>query len=98
MEKIGERVRTEFSGNTKLTNGQLKDRIEARVNELVQGRFDDRFEITPTVDFTRADIARGYSWLLKISIRANNMKTAQTLYIEALRYESNDEATTSMSI
>ena len=98
LEKIGERVRTEFSGNTKLTNGQLKDRIEARVNELVQGRFDDRFEITPTVDFTRADIARGYSWLLKISIRANNMKTAQTLYIEALRYESNDEATTSMSI
>lgn len=100
LEKIGERVRTEFSGDTTLTNGQLADRIENRVQEMVQGRFDERFEITPKVDFTKADINRGYSWLLKITIRANNMKTVQTLYVEALRRDTGEgeKATTSLNI
>lgn len=98
LEKIGERVRTKFSGRSDLTNGQLADRIEREVLEQVQGRFGNRFEIVPKVDFTKADIARGYSWTLKISIYGNNMKTVQTLYIEALRNEGNDEATTSFNI
>lgn len=98
MEKIGERVRVEFSGTTKLTNAQLAERIEKRFLELCSGRFDNRFDITPMVRFTRSDIARGYSWTLFVEVRANNMKTAQTLSFEALRRDENDVPTTNIDI
>lgn len=98
LQKVGERIRTQYSGRDDLTNGQLKERIEKDVAEEVRNRFDSRFEIIPTVDFTKADVRRGYSWLLKIAIRGNNMKTVQTLYIEANRFEENDQPTTTLNI
>ena len=97
LEKIGARVHTEFSG-VQITNGQLKERVEARFNDLTKGRFDDRFEITPEVLFTKADIKRGYSWLLKVTLAGPNMKTVQTLYIEAQRLDRDEVATTSINI
>lgn len=98
LVKIGYRVHAEFSGRSDLTNLQLKERKEARCNELIRGRFDERFDITPTVDFTKQDILRGYSDTLKFTIRGNNMKTVQTLWVEALRFEENDVATTEQNL
>ena len=97
LEKIGERVRHEFSGRDNLTQAQFKERIETRYLELCANRFDDRFEITPTCDFTKGDVARGYSWTLKVEVRARNMKTVQTLYIEALRADADEKPTTSLN-
>lgn len=85
LEKIGEHVWREFSGRSDLTNSQLKERVENRVLELVQGKFDERFTIVPEVYFTEADIARGYSWSLRINLYAANMKTVQVLEIAARR-------------
>lgn len=96
--KVGEQLRIEFSGDTTLTNAQLKERIEARFNELVHGKYDGRYDLLADVQFTKRDIANGYSWLLRIQISGNNMKTAQNLYIEALRRPENEVATTNISI
>ena len=98
LEKIGERVRHEFSGRDNLTQAQFKERIETRYLELCANRFDDRFEITPTCDFTKGDVARGYSWTLKVEVRARNMKTVQTLYIEALRADADEKPTTNLNV
>jgi hypothetical protein len=87
LNKVGERVRRRFSGNSKLTNAQLIERINAEVIAQTQGRFDDRFIIKPDAHFTAADLARGFSWTLAIQIYAPNMKTVGTLSIESYRIE-----------
>lgn len=87
LEKIGDRVRREFSGNSKLTNNQIIERVNKSVVEKSNGKFDDRFVIIPRTYFTEADIARGYSWTLNIGLYAPNMKTVETLIIESLRLE-----------
>lgn len=88
LEKIGLRAQRRFSGNSKLTNAQFKTRIEKFVNDEVQDKFDSRFIITPTVTFSDADLKRGYSWTLTIKIQAPNMKTVQTLVIQAARMDT----------
>ena len=85
LEKLGEHVWREFSGRSDLTNSQLKERVEERYTELCLGKFDDRFTIVPEVYFTAADVARGYSWSLRVNIYAANMKTVQVLEIAARR-------------
>jgi hypothetical protein len=87
LEKVGERARRRFSGVSSLTNAQLVERVNRFVTENVTGRFDDRFTIIPDAYFTKADIARGYSWTLAIKIYAPNMKTVMTLSIESYRIE-----------
>lgn len=87
LQKIGDRVRHKYSGNSKLTKTQLTERIIRDVNTACVGKFDDRFIIVPEVTFTEADNARGYSWTLKIKIYANNMMTVETLIIESYRME-----------
>jgi hypothetical protein len=85
LQKVGELLWREFSGRDDLTNSQLKERIQKRFDELVQGKFDDRFVIAAEVYYTAADQARGYSWTTKITIQAANMKTVQTLELAARR-------------
>ena len=92
LEKVGDRARRQYSGNSKLTNAQLAERVVDYVNESVKGRFDSRFIIVPEVYFTKADTARGYSWTLKIKIGAPNLKTVQTLIVEAYRIEDMETA------
>jgi hypothetical protein len=87
LEKVGDRARREFSGVSSLTNAQLIERVNRFVTENTTGRFDGRFVIVPAAYFTEADIARGYSWTLPIKIYAPNMKTVQTLTIQAYRIE-----------
>lgn len=91
IQKIGERVATNYKGNSKLTRGQLKANIERDVIEECSDRFDGRFDITPNVRFDLADIARGYSWVLEIKVAAANMKTVETLYIVAERKDADTD-------
>lgn len=87
IEKVGQRVFREFTGRTDLTNAQYIERINKRVTELVNQRFDSRFLIVPDTYFDTADEARGYSWHLRIKVGANNMKTVSTLLIESYRMD-----------
>lgn len=87
LEKVGERAWREFTGRSNLTNAQLIERVNDFVVKNTQGRFDGRFVIVPETYFTDADIARGYSWSLRIKIYAPNMKTVMTLSLEARRLD-----------
>lgn len=87
LEKVGERAWREFTGRSNLTNAQLIERVNDFVVKNTQGRFDGRFVIVPETYFTDADIARGYSWSLRIKIFAPNMKTVMTLSLEARRLD-----------
>lgn len=87
LEKVGDRARRQFSGTSKLSNGQVIERVNQFVVDNTTNRFDGRFVIKPETYFTAADVARGFSWALKIKIYAPNMKTVQTLTIEAHRIE-----------
>ncbi|BDD79548.1 hypothetical protein [Burkholderia phage FLC9] len=92
LEKVGERIRKKFSGNSKLKQSQLVDRVNKEAIKQTNQRFDGRFTIIPKTYFTDADAARGYSWTLMLQIYANNMPTVQTLIIQANR--SSDLQTT----
>lgn len=85
LEKVGERIRKKFSGNSKLTQSQLVDRVNKEAINQTNQRFDSRFTIIPKTYYTDADQARGYSWTLMLQIYANNMPTVQTLIIQANR-------------
>ena len=87
LQKVGERSWRQFTGSANLTNAQLVDRVNNFITENTIGRFDDRFVIQPDAYFTDADLARGYSWTLRIRIYAPNMKTVATLSLEARRID-----------
>lgn len=84
-EKVGQRAWRQFTGNAKLTDLQLIDRVGKFVDTNTNQRFDSRFVIQPDVYFTDADTARGYLWSLKIRLYANKMKTVQVLSIATYR-------------
>lgn len=87
LEKIGMRAHRRFSGVSSLSNGQLIQRVNDFVDENTIGRFDGRFVIVPDAYFTAADIARGYSFGLRIKIYAAGMKTVLSLTIQSYRIE-----------
>lgn len=84
-EKVGQRARRAFSGNTQLTNAQLVQKVNQFVIDNTNQRFDGRFVIEPDCYFSAADLQRGFSWSLNIKLYANNMKTVQSLQISAYR-------------
>lgn len=85
LQKVGERVHKRFSGVQSLTSAQLCDRVNKKVEEFTVGRFANMFQIVPAAFITDADEQRGFSWTLPIKLYANNMKTVQSLYIQAAR-------------
>jgi hypothetical protein len=88
LEKIGDKARRTFSGDTKRTSAQLVKDINKFVSDSVSGIFDNRFTIVPTTTITGADAQRGYSWKLVIAIYAPNMKTVGTLAIQSYRLDA----------
>ncbi len=91
LQKVGERVWREFTGSVALTDAQLVDRVNRRVEQLTVGRFASMFKIVPAAYISDADKARGYSWTLPIKIFANNMRSIMTLSVQA--YRMSDYAT-----
>lgn len=85
LEKVGDRIRRKFSGGSKLSPGQLIDKVNKEAVKQTNHRFDGRFTIIPNTYFTDADAARGYSWTLMLKIFAANMETVETLIIQANR-------------
>lgn len=87
VQKVADRVRKQFSGVTKLTEGQLIKAINDRITELTNGRFDDRVTVVPKAYVTKADQIRGFSWTCPIQVYAANMKTVGTIFVESYRNE-----------
>ena len=87
LNKIGDACHREFSGVAHLTNSQLIERVNAFINNRVQGLFDGRFVIQPDCQVTETDAAYGYRWTLPIKIYAANMKTVQTFYVQSYRLD-----------
>ena len=85
LEKVGERARRRFSGESSLTDAQLLANVNTFVNQNTTGRFDGRFVIRPNAYLTAADVARGFSWSLAIKIYAPNMRTVMSLAIQSYR-------------
>jgi len=88
LQKIGTAVHKDFSGVSNLTEEQLIERVNAKINDAVKDKFDNRFTITPETTFTADDKLRGYSWTTTIKIASPMMETVQTLIIETQRKES----------
>jgi hypothetical protein len=87
LERIADEAWRQFRGADDLTRLQLTEQVVDFVYKRVTHKFDDRYRIVPEVFFTDADIARGYSWQLRMNIYANNMLTVQTSHIRAHRME-----------
>ena len=68
-----------------IANSQYANEVVKYINKKVEGRFDGAYVIVPETYYTAQDIARGYSYTTKIKIYAPNMKTVQTLTVEAHR-------------
>ena len=85
LQRAGQEAQRMFSGNASMTNAQYATEIVKYINEKVDGRFDGAYVIVPETYYTTQDLARGYSYTTKIKIYAPNMKTVQTLTVEAHR-------------
>lgn len=87
LNKIGHKAWRNYSGVSYLTDLQLCERVNNFVLDEVKDKFDNRFRIVPRATVTDLDQVRGFSWTLPIGIGAANMKTVQTLYVQADRIE-----------
>ncbi len=87
VQAIGDRVRMENSGTSKLTGGELTDKINKRILELTDGKYDSRVTIVPKAYITKADATRGFSWTCPIGVYADNMKTVGVISVESFRSE-----------
>lgn len=87
VEKVADRCWREFRGVDTLSNAQIIKQVNQFFNDNLVGRFDNRFTINPEAYFTAQDIARGYSYSVRVKVYANNMKTVQTMVLEAHRIE-----------
>ncbi len=87
LEFLGAKAWRRFTGVSSLTDDQLVDRVNKYITDNVTGRFAGRFVIIADGQITDGDKQRGYSWTLPIKIYAPNMKTVETLRIEAWRME-----------
>lgn len=85
VNKVCERAWRFFSGNSKLTNAQLADRMDEFIRNAVANRFDDRVIIEPETFYTAGDEQRGYSWSTRVKVYANNMRTVMTSFVQAYR-------------
>jgi hypothetical protein len=76
-----------LTGNQKLKDVQLIERSDESIKNRAAGSFDDRMDVIPHSQLTRADGQRGYSWTCPIDIGANGMHTVMSAYVVAYRRE-----------
>lgn len=75
----------DLTGNQKLKLEQLIERSDESISNKAAGTMDDRMDIVPHSQATRADDQRGYSWTCPIDIGANGMRTVMSAYTVAYR-------------
>lgn len=88
LEKVADRVWANFSGADSYSNEQFKKYVEAEFNRQIEGKYDARADIRPTVVFTAVDEYNGYSWSLNVDVGLEDMKTLQYTLITGYRRES----------
>lgn len=81
------------TGNQKLTKEQLVDRSNKSIIADCDGKFDQRFDITPITYYTPADRQRGYSWSCDIMVKGNITPTVGTYSLIVQRRDSDSDAT-----
>lgn len=87
LQKVGGRCHREFVGSDQLTNDELIKAVNDFYNDNTVGRFDNRCVVTPITTITGFDKKRGYSWTTVLQMYAPNMKSVQTLTVEAKRLD-----------
>ena len=85
LDKVAWNAWRQYTGTQSLSDAQLAERVTEYITRNTQNSFDGMFVVVPEVTFTEADKQRGYSWTLTIKLYAPNMKTVQTVVIEAYR-------------
>lgn len=88
LTRVGERSWRIHTGDSQKTNLQFLKSVDDYIVEQTTGRYDNRVDITPKSQFTKADEQRGYSWHTDITMAGQGMKTVETLTIIAERRAS----------
>lgn len=76
-----------FSGNARLTPGQLRTRCDEHIVAATNGLFGGRVEIRPETFHTQADEDRGFSWHTRVTVYGNNPSNVMTFELETRRME-----------
>ena len=85
LNKLAHRTWATVSGDSKLAQAALVDKISDIIETATNGIFDNRFTIKANTYFTNADNARGYSWTTDIELAAEVAKTVGIYKITAHR-------------
>lgn len=85
LTKIANHAWTRLVGNTRLKPQAFLDKSDQMITEKANGLFDDRFTITVSTVFTKADEERGYSWTTNIDIKSNVMKLVNSFTLSGQR-------------
>lgn len=85
--KVCRRAWARMTGTSKLTKEQFIERSNRTINDLIDGKFDDRVTITPRTYFSPADNMRGYSWHCELHVQMNSMMTVGTFSVVVDRKE-----------
>lgn len=88
LQKIADGIWADFTGNDKLSNEQFKKYIEEECYRRTEGKYDERFLLIFTVNFTLVDNNNGYSWTLNVDVGAENMKTVQNTILTGFRRDA----------
>lgn len=83
--RVATRAHIRFSGNAKLSKGQLQQRCNEYLVSLFKDRYADRVVIVPTTYYTAEDTNNGYSWSTDIAVYANNSPNVMNLNIITYR-------------
>lgn len=87
LNKAAHEVHRRMSGVSGLTAAQFSQKVNDKFNDLVRGRFDNRFRIIPRCQFTSLDEALNYSWTFPVDFYGPGMKTVMTTYVTTRRIE-----------
>lgn len=71
IQKQSANVWRQLSGRDDLTEAQFIKKSNELLLQLVDGKYDNKVIITPNTYFTPADVARGYSWVMDVSVAGN---------------------------
>jgi hypothetical protein len=85
LQRVGEQVWREFTGEIRYTRAQLIQNVNKSVIDKVTGKYAGLFRVVPAAFISGGDELRGFSYTLPIQLYANNSTTVMTLSIEANR-------------
>lgn len=87
LEKVADRVWSQFSGADQYSNEQFKKYVEEEFMRQIEGKYSGRAAIVPYVTFTAVDEYNGFSWTLNVDVGMENLKTVQYTILTGYRRE-----------